>query len=547
MASLIFFPFLGGVFISLVLVPFAIRLSHKYDFLDRPGHRKIHDSPVPKLGGVAFVVTVVVVFIICFVFGSFSAPLKAEEDLPKFFFIMGITLLFALIGFFDDVYDLKPFLKIAIQFLATGCFAYFGYHFELLQIPGFSPIGLVYLAIPFTAFWMMAVINGFNFMDGVDGLAGSVSLFCLIGLAIISTYTHEPLLSILMFSALGAILVFLIFNWHPAKIYMGNCGSNLLGALVASFLVAYRNDLFVASSSAGLTQPFPFQITICTLLVGYPFLEVVLSTFRRGVKRLLFNRSMEWSEKEHIHHRLLKLGFRTYAICWSGILLQVIFTSAAVLVLSQQRALAVWIMIPAFMFLAYVMPRMGFFDFLNLEVIQKQKPHYLILHHFISMQRIKLNLTDGREEILALLSQTCAELGVQYFQIKVSDDRVKGGHFSYSWERPKDVVREYLDYIKTEKVKSKYDHFEDKIVLDDNQGEADWIFEPHTEENELDVECRVLVSDFMKTVLARICSLKGSYSATDKIIKISQLSHAKVRSSILRRKHAKKNSKEKLN
>jgi len=121
MASLIFFPFLGGVFISLVLVPFAIRLSHKYDFLDRPGHRKIHDSPVPKLGGVAFVVTVVVVFIICFVFGSFSAPLKAEEDLPKFFFIMGITLLFALIGFFDDVYDLKQVVSL-ISVITSSCF-----------------------------------------------------------------------------------------------------------------------------------------------------------------------------------------------------------------------------------------------------------------------------------------------------------------------------------------------------------------------------------------------------------------------------------------
>jgi hypothetical protein len=122
----------------------------------------------------------------------------------------------------------------------------------------------------------------------------------------------------------------------------------------------------------------------------------------------------------------------------------------------------------------------------------------------------------------------------------VSDKRVKGGYFSYSWERPKDAVREYLDYIKTEKVKSKYDHFKDKIVLDDNEGEADWIFEPHTEENELDVECRVLVSEFMKMVLVRICSLKDSYSAKDKVIKINQLSHAKVRSSILRRRDAKK-------
>jgi UDP-GlcNAc:undecaprenyl-phosphate GlcNAc-1-phosphate transferase len=539
--SLIFASLLGGAFINLALTPLAIRLSQRYGFMDRPGHRKIHDKPIPKLGGAALILAVLLFLGIYFAYLGFNSTLQTYDEIPKLLFILGITVLFAFIGFLDDIYDLKPSFKILIQFLATGCFTYFGYHFDLLQIPGFTPIGLRFLAVPFTALWMMAVINGFNFMDGVDGLAGSVSLFCLIGLGIISTFTHESLLSALIFATLGSIVVFLIFNWRPAKIYLGNCGSNLLGALVASFLASYRNDLLLTGThSSASPQSFPFQITICTLLVGYPLLEVALSTFRRGVKRLLFNRSMEWSEKEHIHHRLLKLGFRTSAICWSGIALQSIFTLAALFLLLQQRALAVWLLIPFFMIMAYIMPRMGFFDFLNIDVIRKQKPHYLILHHFISMQRIKLNLTVGREEILALLNQTCAELGVQYFQIKVSDKRVKGGHFSYSWERPKDVVREYLDYIKTERVKSKYDHFEDKIVLDDHQGEADWIFEPHTEETELDVECRVLVSEFMKMVLMRICSLKNSYSTTDKVIKISQLSHAKVRSSILRRKYAKK-------
>jgi UDP-GlcNAc:undecaprenyl-phosphate GlcNAc-1-phosphate transferase len=539
--SLIFSSLLGGVLINLALTPFAIHLCQKYGFMDRPGHRKIHDVPIPKLGGAALVLAVLLVQAIYFIYFGFCSTLHTHGEITKLLFILGSTSLFALIGFLDDIYDLKPSFKILIQLFITGCFTYFGYRFEVLQIPGFSPLGLGYLGIPFTALWMMAVINGFNFMDGVDGLAGSVSLFCLLGLGVISTYTNEPLLSVLIFSALGAIIVFLIFNWRPAKIYLGNCGSNLLGALVASFLVSYKNDLlWTDSNPLASPQPFLFQITICTLLVGYPLLEAALSTFRRGVKRLLFNRSMEWSEKEHIHHRLLKLGFRTSAICWSGILLQLIFASAALLALLQQKALAVWLLIPFFMIMAYIMPRMGFFDFLNIEVIRTQKPHYLILHHFILMQRIKLGLMVGREEILALLNQTCAELGVQYFQIKVNDKRVKGGHFSYSWERPKDVVREYLDYIKTERVKSKYDHFEDKIILDGNQGEADWIFEPHTEETELDVECRVLVSEFMKMVLERICSLKSSYSAKNKIIKINQLSHAKVRSSVLRRKVAKK-------
>jgi hypothetical protein len=297
-------------------------------------------------------------------------------------------------------------------------------------------------------------------------------------------------------------------------------------------------SLFTLTPPSYPTQPFPFQIIVATFLAGYPILEATLSTFRRGVKRFLFNRSMEGAEKEHIHHCLLRSGFPAPAICLIAVLFQTILTLSALLVLSGQRALAVWILVPLLVFLSYAMPRMGFFNFLDFRVIRNNHPHYQIIHYFIFMQRAKLDLAEDREEVLALLSQTCAELGVETLHVLVKSDRGENGRCHFFWERKEDIAREYLNYVEVETGQDHLGHFQDQIVLAGNQGEADWIFEPHPAEAELDVEYRVAVSDFMKDALARICSLKNLVPGTDPKIEIGPLSHARVRSSLLRRKHA---------
>jgi UDP-GlcNAc:undecaprenyl-phosphate GlcNAc-1-phosphate transferase len=454
-----FFALGAGALINLALTPLAIRLAHRYGFLDRPGHRKIHDTPIPQLGGAALILSVLLALAVYFLL--FGPSSYSSEDIQRLLFVLGVTLTLAFVGFLDDRYDLKPSRKLLIQILATGCFVFFGYRFELLHIPGFTPIALSYLALPITALWMAAVINGFNFMDGVDGLTGSVTAICLLGLGFISISADEPVLEALAFATLGAILAFLVFNWRPAKIYMGNCGTNALGGLVAAFLVSYHKDaaLLTHANPIHPFQPFPFQLFVSTFLVGYPFLEAALSTVRRGVKRFLFNRSMEGAEKEHIHHCLLKLGLPTPAICLVAVLLQTIFTASALLVLSEQRALAVWILVPVFIFLSYAMPRMGFFNFLDIRTIRHNHPHYQIVHHFIVMQRAKLGLADDREEMLALLSQTCAELGVEVFHILVKSDRGENGRCNFFWERKQDIAREYLRYIKIEIDEEHLGHF----------------------------------------------------------------------------------------
>lgn len=540
----LWFFFLAGAGANLVLMPLAILICRRFGVLDHPGHRKIHGEPVPKLGGAAILLSLLLAMALGFALTrlnpAFQLNLNREA---KALTILGTTLLMALLGLADDLYQLKPRQKLLGQAVIALLFAGVGYHFQILHLPGFKPFNLSYLAFPLTAFWMMAVVNGFNFIDGVDGLAGSVVFASLVGLSVLGGLQNNNLLEALCAALMGAVLVFLAFNWRPAKIFMGDMGAYGLGAFLAASLVSLgqggQTAWFFAPGGHELeVEPFRFQMIVATLLVGYPVLEVALSTVRRGVRSLLFGRSMEWSEKEHIHHRLLKMGLGASAICLIAVVFNAALTAAGLLAMEHQNALGVLCAAPVVLFLSATMPRMGFFDFLDIRHIRRHQPHYQIAHHFIGMQRIKLRLAAGQDEVLALVNQTSLELGVLGYRLLVRPDGEGKGGCHISWERPLEEQREYLSHLKKELVEGDIRQFKDKVVLGGGRCEANWIFEPITEEGELDVEYRVMVNEFMREALARLALLPVPFRPSN-VVDLQKAARTRVSSSLLRRRHPK--------
>lgn len=535
----IFLLFIGAAVANMLFMPMAIRLSQKMGMLDYPGNRKIHDNPVPKLGGVAILASVLVVLafgILLFHWEPFGG---LDSRKSKLGMVLGVTLFSALLGLADDLFDLKPRWKLLGQCLIAGAFAVFGYRFDFLHLPGFAPWDFSVAAVPFTVLWMVAVVNGFNFMDGVDGLAGSVTAVSLTALAVAASFLGGFTVEGMAVTLLGAVAVFTAYNKRPAKIYLGDMGASALGAFMAASLLTLGQGIpgFLLPGGAHPShEPIRFQLFTATLLVGYPFLEVVLSTLRRGIKGFVFNRPMEWSEKEHIHHRLLKLGLGPGLICLVGVLTNSVLAFAGLLALGMQNALAVLCGGLVLLSMATLMPKLGFFDFLDLKLIRCHQPHYLVAHYFINMQRTKLGLAGHRDEIVALINQTCAEFGVQEFMIQVKANGHGNSPCRFSWERPMDVHREYLSHIRAEVESGNFQHFKDKMTIAGGDCEAKWFFEPHTEEADLDVQYRVLVGDFMKEALHRIYQLKGDYNA-DPAVSLNGLAYAKVGSSLLRCKH----------
>ncbi len=529
------FFFLGGLTACILLVPFFIRMAPRLGLLDHPGHRKIHVQAVPKSGGLAILFAVFPASVLGLsLFGSSMG--YDEVRTIKTFFILGTTFLGAFLGLVDDLLDLRPRKKFLFQALLTGAFALAGFHFEFLHLPGMESYPLSFLGIAITMFWMMAILNGFNFMDGVDGLAGSVTTVVLLGIGGASAIAsgHPP--GGIWLTTLGAVMAFLYFNRHPAKIYLGDSGSIALGTFVAATLTAMgsSNPAFLDLrhlNQQALQEPFRFQLISVTLLVGYPVLETALSTFRRAVKRFSLGRSMESSEQEHIHHLLRKAGWNPSEICRFGAGIQAVLTGAGLLVIGHQNALAIWLLFPLFVYLAYLTPRVGLFDFLQLATSQQQ-PHFKVANHFISMQKVKLQLATHREEVLALISQTCQEFGVKSCRLIIRPDEQGLGGMDYYHEWDLEKPAEYLGFIH-DTAKGPTNGFADRYKLLGGRGGAHWVFEPKTDEEDLDVEYHVLVSDFMRESVDAALRL-GNMLPTLEIPSVAPSMHKKVSSHALR-------------
>jgi UDP-GlcNAc:undecaprenyl-phosphate GlcNAc-1-phosphate transferase len=493
--------FSSALLANLILTPLAIRVAHKYGILDHPGHRKIHDTPIPRLGGVTLLFSTLVGVGAALALSP-GAGFLTDPEAYKLATILAVTFLAALLGFMDDLYNMRPRLKFLFQAALAGIFAAFAFKFECLHVPGFPPLSLGLLGVPLTMFWIMAVLNGFNFMDGLDGLAGSVTAGCLLALGAGAAIFSDPALVILCLSALAPVLVFLCFNWRPARIYMGDTGSNALGMLVACSLVALGQG-----RGPGLPlhpEPYRFQLLLCTLLAAYPALEVTLSVARRGVKKYFYGRSMQWSEKEHIHHRLIKLGYSAPGICGMALFFNFALAGAALLILGNQKADGVWIILPVVVGLGFLTRKMGFFDFLNPKKILHEKPHYLVAHHFIKMQLSKLQLAQNLEEVLTLVNQACLEFGIMKYAFRIPPRAADKEGQIFSRESPFQGHQKLLSDLRRGLPIPGQAPFRDRVVLESDKGDSSWVFEPLKEETDLDVEYRVLAHEFMQEALRRV-------------------------------------------
>ncbi|HVZ80646.1 MAG TPA: MraY family glycosyltransferase [bacterium] len=538
-ANLLFFA--AGALANLILIPLLIRLAHAKGLLDRPGHRKIHEKPVPLVGGLAFMLSLLASVVGgLLLFGKNLAldPLREERIL----LVLTVTVLAGILGFLDDRYDLKPRVKLLAQVLLFGAFVLCGFHFYVMHLPGTVPFQLSFLGYPLTLFWILGVVNGFNFIDGADGLAGTVGVVSLLGLGAVALITGGPShTGVLWVSALGALLVFLFFNWRPAKIYLGDSGSNALGALVACSLVAMgQGKPALVAMLDGVAdppldqEPVRFHFLAATLLAGYALSEVTLSTLRRFAKRLAYARSMEWAEQDHLHHRLMKQGLQADTIAILAGTFQSILVAAALLAMVRQNAIATWLLLPLSMLLAYLGPRTGILDVFRMRGI-KARPHYQIANHFIAMQRVKLGLTHDREEVLALVGQACRELGVRCFRLRIAPDvRGKGG-LEYFFQND-DSVHSKAEEFLTAQAGSLSGEVFDFYEVPGGRGEAFWIFDSHLHADELDMEYRVLMSGFMKESV-ETCMKLGEGQPNLNHAMIHRLPHHKTSGHHLRKRH----------
>ena len=271
-----------GVF----LVPLVIDFSKKEGLVDLPNARKIHTTPISRIGGVAIWTSTMLsflslVFLSYYPYGSLLSGI-----------LLGSSLMF-LLGLVDDIYNLDAKFKLFIQISIATLVYLLGVQID--SVPFFGGIDLGFWSYPITILWIVGISNALNFIDGVDGLAGSVTTVNAITLAIIAVAMTppNPIIALVGFILAGSMLAFLTYNFNPAKIFMGDSGALFSGFLLATI------------SITGVMKAATFAIMLPFVVLAVPIMDITYSFLRRVSK----GQSPFVADAEHIHHKLLHAGF----------------------------------------------------------------------------------------------------------------------------------------------------------------------------------------------------------------------------------------------
>jgi UDP-GlcNAc:undecaprenyl-phosphate GlcNAc-1-phosphate transferase len=275
-------PFLLAMVVTMAWLPVFGRVAAHWGVVDKPGVRKIHSNAIPRIGGLAMLIGVLVAALIVI-------PLDAND---RWFLVAAGVL--AAFGAADDRFDLDYRIKLAGQLIAILIVAIAG-NAQLQSVTLDDRLLLPqWISIPLTVCFLVGITNAINLADGLDGLAGGTTFLCLGALAMLAHGSGQVVTAALSLAFAGAILGFLRFNTYPASVFMGDAGSQLLG-----FAVGVLSLRATQSSTSALSAATPI------LLLALP----ILDTLSVMVQRISEGRSPFRADKNHIHHKLLALGF----------------------------------------------------------------------------------------------------------------------------------------------------------------------------------------------------------------------------------------------
>jgi len=300
------FPFI----ISTVLIPVIIQFSHKNGLYDKVDARKVHKGKISRLGGLAIFAGFVSGFI-CLLIYDFQVQFNIVV------FIIALLLAF-FTGFIDDVITIRAMYKLLLQLVCGLLVALSGLKITKVTLFAGFDVQFGILSYLFTMVWVAGFMNAINMLDGMDGLASGIVLVASMFLGIMGWLQGIPIVTYLCVVLIGAILGFLLYNYPPAKIFMGDGGAYFLGFIYAVL------PLIGIKKASTITI---FSIPIILLLI--PLIDVI-NVMR---KRINAGYHIFIADRNHIHHRLLKIGFSNEGILWVMYSYTVILGGFAVLML----------------------------------------------------------------------------------------------------------------------------------------------------------------------------------------------------------------------
>lgn len=293
---LIIVPAVAAALLAYALTPATRVLALRIGAIDVPAPRKVHDKPIPRLGGLAVILAIAVVQ------GTLALVMPPHSHIiaANLFQATAIGLFpIAAVSLIDDIRTLRALPRLIVHIAGASATVALGVHLgSNIHLFGFV-VHLGWLAFPISVVWLAGMANAFNFIDGLDGLSAGLALISSLALAGVSIVVARYEMAATALVLAGAIAGFLPFNLHPAKVYLGDTGATAIGFFLGVLTLAGGS-----TATAGLAVILPL------LVVGVPLADTILSIARRIVKKIegTGNGVME-ADRGHIHHRLLALGF----------------------------------------------------------------------------------------------------------------------------------------------------------------------------------------------------------------------------------------------
>lgn len=302
---ILFAAFILALAITVTLIPPLMRGAVKLAIVDVPDARKVHSVAVPRVGGIAMILGAMVPMLLW---------LEVDSTLTGLLLALFVLLVF---GAWDDSRDLDYRLKFLGQLIASLVVILVGgVKIAVIPFAGLDPVSDV-VAVPLTVVFLIGVTNAVNLSDGLDGLAAGISFLSLCGIALLAYLADATNIVLMCFSVAGVVFGFLRFNTFPARVFMGDTGSQFLG-----FIIAVLAIVLTQKSNTALNPLLPL------FLVGVP----VIDTLRVMYRRVRAGRSPFSADRDHLHHHLLALGLKHYEAVAFIYVAQIVFVVSALIV-----------------------------------------------------------------------------------------------------------------------------------------------------------------------------------------------------------------------
>jgi UDP-GlcNAc:undecaprenyl-phosphate GlcNAc-1-phosphate transferase len=415
----------GALFIFALLAawaatPLYIRFARRLAWLDRPGGRKQHAAAIPTMGGLVVFAAVYAGIAVTLSLGNRVSEMLWEHRVA-IGGALACTAAMILVGVIDDRRGLSARVKLLVQLVLALAAFVLGFRVAEITIPWLGSVPLGAFSIVFSILWIVGITNAINLTDGLDGLAVGIGFLAAAANAVVAIYLQNYYMAVMMLLLAGALLGFLPWNFHPARVFLGDTGSLGLGMFLALC------SLHSAQKSHTVVM---ILVPLCAL--GYPIFDTLLTVARRTIG----GQPLFASDREHIHHRLADRAYGPSGAAWRIYAVSLLLIVVCVL-LSSVHHLAVGLGLAAVLVLAVFSVRvLGYLEWGGWLEQFRGRDEMRILHSAAALARLKIAAAKDLDELLAALGLFAAEIGVIAIELDHANHTHRWSRFDAATPRP---------------------------------------------------------------------------------------------------------------